>query len=205
MIGGVAPDGNLLENGLRNRGDLRLRRVDVDVRLEEDFDDAGSGQRLRLDVLDVVDRRRQRALVGSDDAARHVVRRQAGIAPDRRNDGNADIGKNVGRRPQRRERPENQDEDRHHDEGVGSREREPNDGCHGHRTCDMNRCALFALEANGRNAVAQRAVNARKDISDYRARRTDQIILISQWEAGFHTFYGGVVLVVHDSVTEDFK
>ena len=92
--------GKLFQDGLRDRRDLRLRGVDVDVRLEEDLDDADAGQRLRLDMLDVVDGGRQRALVGRDDAAGHVVRRQAGIAPDDRNDGNADIGKNVGRRPE---------------------------------------------------------------------------------------------------------
>ena len=76
----------LLQDGLRDRHDLRLRRCDVDRRLEVDLDDAVARHRLRLDMLDVVDRRRQHALVDGGDAALHVVRRQAGVAPDDRND-----------------------------------------------------------------------------------------------------------------------
>ena len=61
------------------------------------------GKRLRFDMLDVVDRGRNRALVGRDDPARHVVRRQAGIAPDRRDDRDPDVGKNIRRRSDRGE------------------------------------------------------------------------------------------------------
>ena len=121
----------LLQDGLRDRGDLSLRGVDVDGRLEKDLDHADARQRLRLDVLDVVDGGRQCALVGRDDAARHVVGRQAGVAPHRGNDGNADVGKNVGRRSESGESPEYEDEDRHHDEGVGARQRQAHDGGHG--------------------------------------------------------------------------
>ena len=120
----------LLQNCLRYGGDLRLRGADVDARLEVDFDDAVAGQRLRFDMLDVIDRRRERPFVGRDDAARHVVRRQAGIAPNDRDDRDADIGKNVGRRSDRRKRAENHDQDRHDDEGVRTRQRQPNDSRH---------------------------------------------------------------------------
>ena len=40
-------------------------RGDVDVRLEEDLDDAVAGQRLRFDVLDVADLRGQGAFIVS--------------------------------------------------------------------------------------------------------------------------------------------
>ena len=92
------PGRQQLEHGLRGGRDLRQRGVDVDVRLEEDFDDAVAGQRLRFDMLDVVDLRAQRALVIIDDAAGHVVRRQAIIGPHHADDRNADVGENVGRR-----------------------------------------------------------------------------------------------------------
>ena len=112
----------LLEDGLRYRGHLRLRSIDVHVRLEVDLDDADARQRLRLDVLDIVDGCGQHALVRGDDPTRHVVRREAGVAPDDRDDRNADIGKNVGRGPDRRERAEDHHQDRHNDEGVRTRE-----------------------------------------------------------------------------------
>ena len=38
--------------------------------------------RVRFDVLDVVDRGRQRALEQRGDAAGHLIRRQAGVLPD---------------------------------------------------------------------------------------------------------------------------
>ena len=62
MSGGVVPGGSWRSSDLRDRGDLRDRRLDVGARLEEDLDDRDAAQRLRLDVLDVVDRGRQRAL-----------------------------------------------------------------------------------------------------------------------------------------------
>jgi hypothetical protein len=117
------PLGKLLENCLRNRRDLRLCGVDVHARLEEDLDDAHAGKRLRLDMLDVVDGGRERSLVWGDDPAGHVIRREAGIAPHRRDDRDADIGKDVSRGPDRRQRAENHHQNRHHDERVGTRER----------------------------------------------------------------------------------
>ena len=56
------PGGICRERRLRDRRDLRERRLDVGVRLEEHLDDGDARQRLRLDVLDVVDERRQAAL-----------------------------------------------------------------------------------------------------------------------------------------------
>jgi hypothetical protein len=45
-------------------------------------------------VLDVVDRRRQRALEAEDDAGRHLVRGDS-VVPDRRNDRDVDVGKDL--------------------------------------------------------------------------------------------------------------
>ena len=82
---------------------LRLRDADVHVRLQEDLDHADAGKRLRLDVLDIVDRGRKHPFVGRDNSAGHVIRRQTGIAPHDRDDRDADIGKDVGRGPDRRQ------------------------------------------------------------------------------------------------------
>jgi hypothetical protein len=52
-------------------------------------------------VLDVVDRGGQSALERRGDAARHLVRRQAGVLSDNADHGNADLREDVGRRTQR--------------------------------------------------------------------------------------------------------
>jgi len=65
----------MLEQRLRDGGDLRVGRSDVDVGLEEDLDDAEAGIGIGNDMLDVVDRGRQRALELRRDAAGHLVRR----------------------------------------------------------------------------------------------------------------------------------
>ena len=80
ISGGVVPGGICRSMRLRDRRDLRVGGADVDARLEEDLDDADAGIGVGLDVLDVVDGRGQRALERRDDAARHLVRRQAGVA-----------------------------------------------------------------------------------------------------------------------------
>ena len=75
--GGVMP-GGICRSELRERRDLRQRRLDVGVRLEEHLDDRQPGQRLRLDVLDVVDERRHAALAPVRDAVLHLLGRQPG-------------------------------------------------------------------------------------------------------------------------------
>ena len=123
---------HLLDQGLRNRGDLGVGGADVDVRLEENLDDADAVIGIRGDVLDVVDGGRQRALERRDDAPRHLVRRQAGVLPDHADHGNPDLRKNVGGRAQRCQRPDDQQQQREHDKGIRPAQRDA-DQC-GHRT-----------------------------------------------------------------------
>ena len=120
-----------LQHRLRGGGDLGDRRVLVDARLEVDLHDAVARQRLRLDVLDVVDLRGERALVVIDDAPRHRLRRQAVVGEHRGDDGNADVGKDVGRRLDPGDHAEDGDQHRHDDERVGRcgrRQRDADDG-----------------------------------------------------------------------------
>jgi hypothetical protein len=49
-------------------------------------------------MFDIVDRRRKRTFIRIDDAARHVVGRQTGEAPNYANDRDADIRENIDRR-----------------------------------------------------------------------------------------------------------
>ncbi len=69
-------------------------------------------------MLDVVDRGGQHALVRRRHAARHLVGRQPGVLPDHADDGDADVGKDVDRRAHRRERSDDEDRQRQHDERV---------------------------------------------------------------------------------------
>ena len=112
------PRGHLLDHGLRDRGDLGVGDPDIDVRLKEDLDDADAVIGIGDDMFDVVDRRRQRPLKRRDHPPGHLIRRQAGIAPDHADHGDTNVRENVGRRAQRRERPDNQEKQREHDEGV---------------------------------------------------------------------------------------
>ena len=108
ISGGVAPGGNCLIMRLRDRRHLRVGGADIDIGLEEDLDDAEAVIGIGDDVLDVVDRRRQRPLKRRDDAPGHLVRRQAGIIPDHADHGDPDVRKDIGRRAQRSQRPDDQ-------------------------------------------------------------------------------------------------
>ena len=121
---------HLSQQGLRDRGHLRVGGADVRAWLEKYLDDAEAGEGVGLDVLDVVDRRRQRALELRHHAARHLVRRQAGITPDRRDNRDADFRKDVDRRAQSRQRPDEQQEESENDERVRTPQGDPDDRSH---------------------------------------------------------------------------
>ena len=121
---------HLLEQRLRDRRDLRVGGANVDVRLEEDLDDADAVVGVGLDVLDVVDGGGQRPLERRRDAPGHLVGRQSRVLPDDADDGDANVGKDVGRRAPGRERADDHQQQRHDDEGVGPCQRDADDGDH---------------------------------------------------------------------------
>ena len=125
--GGVVPGGSCRRMRLGDGRDLRDRGLDLRVRLEEDLDDADAGEGLRLDVLDVVDRRRQGPLVAPDDPVRHLRRGQAAVAPHRADDRDVDVGEDVDRRPADDDRRHEDDHDRENHEGVRPTQRETDD------------------------------------------------------------------------------
>ena len=55
ISGGVVPGRQLSKLGLRTRRNLRDRTIDAGIGLQEYFDDRDAIQRLRFDVLNVVD------------------------------------------------------------------------------------------------------------------------------------------------------
>ena len=80
---------------LRDCRNLRDALLDFCRGLEEDFDDGNPVQRLRLNVLDIVNRRGKRALRLADDPIAHLLRVQPTVIPDDADDGNINVGENV--------------------------------------------------------------------------------------------------------------
>ncbi|OIQ97052.1 hypothetical protein GALL_209950 [mine drainage metagenome] len=111
---------HLFQNRLRDRRDLGRRRAYVDVRLEENLDDAEAHQGLRFDMVDIVDGRAQCPLVVVNDTAGHVFRRKACICPDCADHRDLDVGEDIRRRFQCRQRADKQDQQSQHDKRVGA-------------------------------------------------------------------------------------
>ena len=85
------------------------------------------GQRLRFGVLHIVDGGLGVALGVGGDPIRHVLGRQSGVAPDRADDRDVDVRKDIGRRAHDAEHAEQHDQHRQHDEGVGPAQRQSYD------------------------------------------------------------------------------
>ena len=66
-----------------------------DIRLKGNPDDRDAGQRLRLDVLHVVDRGRNGVLAEGRDLLRHLIGGEATVLPDNGDHWNIDLRKNV--------------------------------------------------------------------------------------------------------------
>ena len=95
---------HLAQLRLLDRHHLRDGRRYVRVRLKEDLDDRKAGQRFGFDVLDVVDRGREAALIDRRDALADFLRRQPAIGPNDADDRNIDFRKDIGRHLQQHER-----------------------------------------------------------------------------------------------------
>ena len=111
---------HLFQNRLRDRRDLRRCRADVDVRLEENLDDAEAHQGLRFDMVDIVDGRAQCPFVVVNDTAGHIFRGKACIGPDCTDHGDLDVGEDIRRRFQRRQGADKHDQQSQHDKRVGA-------------------------------------------------------------------------------------
>ena len=85
------------------------------------------GQRLRFHVLDVVDRGGEGALAADGDDLGHLLGRDAAVGPDHADDGDVDLGEDVGGHAEDRQHAQDDDQHRHHDEGIGPAQREPDD------------------------------------------------------------------------------
>ena len=97
MKGGSAPGGRCRNTTWLTAVTWATALAMLTLRLKEDLDDAGAVVGLRLDVLDVVDRRGHDAFAVGDEAGGHLLRGEAGVTPDHGDDGDIDIGKDVHR------------------------------------------------------------------------------------------------------------
>ena len=106
---------------------MRDGRVDISLGLQENLDDRNPVERLAFEMLDVVDRRDQHPLEIADHSRLHFVGRDAAVAPNHRDHGDFDLGKDIGRHPHDRHHAENGDQHRHHDKGIRPPKCETND------------------------------------------------------------------------------
>ncbi len=81
-------------------------------------------------MLDVIDRRRQRALKRRRDTSRHLVRWQAGILPDHPDYRDPDVRKDVGRCAHRGEGSDSQEKQGEHDKGIRPAQGNSDEGVH---------------------------------------------------------------------------
>ena len=104
--------------GLRHSSYLRDASLDAGTWLEEYFYNRDSIERLRFDVLNVIDRGRERALGHRHDAVAHILRIQPVVTPDDADHWNVNVWKNVGRGANDRKRPQQYDQNCQHHERI---------------------------------------------------------------------------------------
>ena len=102
----------------RQSADLGDGHFHFRARMEVDTNDACAGDRLGLDVFDIVNRGGEASLKAGGDALGHFVSRDAGVAPDNIDYGDVDFRKDIDGHLQRCQGAENGDEHRHDDKGV---------------------------------------------------------------------------------------
>src|SRR5271155_2434830 len=80
------------------------------IRVVKNFTDRYAVQRLRLDVVDIIDRRKRDTLEATGNPAAHLVRWHAAVGPDDAHDRDADVRKDVLRRIDDHEGPQDEDQ-----------------------------------------------------------------------------------------------
>ena len=113
-------------DGLRAGCYLRLGQFDARAWLEEDADYAHTRVRLRFDVLDVVDARRNGPLEDRDHAVSHFLGRKAAVVEEHAEHGDVDVRKDVDGHRDDRGSAEERDQQRHNDKRIRASQCEPN-------------------------------------------------------------------------------
>ena len=110
---------HLPERRGRERSHLCNGSPNICVRLEKNLNHRNSGQRLRFNVLDVVDRRGQVSFVTGHDPVGHVLRRKPRIVPKHADNGNVDVGENIRGCSEDGSHPNNQNQQRDNNKSIG--------------------------------------------------------------------------------------
>ena len=103
----------LRDSGYLSDGHLQVRRG-----LKINLLDGPSLQGNGLDVLNVVYQCRQATLGVAEKTVGHLLRLHAGVLPDDADDWNIDFGKDVDRSAQKHDGSKDQNQQRHHHEGI---------------------------------------------------------------------------------------
>ena len=111
---------------LRNGRHLRDGHRNIYLRLEVQLHHRDAIERVRLDVVDIVDRRGESALRDRDDTIRHVFGGEALILPDDAHHRDIDIGKDIDRRGQNGKGTDDQEQQRKDGEGIWPSQGESN-------------------------------------------------------------------------------
>ena len=110
---------------LGNRGDLRHRHLDLGARMKKNLDDTDPVHGLRLHVLDVVDRGGKCPFAHRHYSFFHVLRGDTGERPDDGNDGNIDVGENIGWHALYGYNAQHDQQERNYNKGVRAPQRQP--------------------------------------------------------------------------------
>jgi hypothetical protein len=130
--GGVVLDDEGRRGTRRQRAQLHLSHglADIDIGMEEDLDDSDAHQRLRLDVVDIVDRGGHAALGIAHDAVGNLIRRKTAVVPHHGDHRYIDVGKDVRRHRLDAVDAKDQDEQREDDKGIRPPQRKPDNPHH---------------------------------------------------------------------------
>src|SRR5258708_20517986 len=107
-----------------NSRDLRDCRRNLSPRLEEYLDNANAGERLRLQVFNVIDVGGVSAFRKRDDALFHIGPGEAVVKPHHADHGNIDDRQDIGGGTYNGKRTQNGNEKCHYDKGVSAAEGE---------------------------------------------------------------------------------
>ena len=106
------------QEGLRNGGNLSHGGLDVDARVEKDFHDRNSVERLRFDVFNIVDEYRNASLNVGGDALLHLLGFEARVGPHLGDDRNVDFREYIRRGAHQDNGSHEYHDERHNDKRV---------------------------------------------------------------------------------------
>ena len=103
---------------MRHRRGLRHCVGHLYALMEKDLHDRNAAQRLRFDVLDIINGGGKNSLVVKNNSVRHVLRGQSRVVPDDADNWDINVWEDVCGRAQNGDRAQYEQQNRHHNEGI---------------------------------------------------------------------------------------